>query len=114
MFVSLDDGKTYVKASNPVRVVYGGVAVPAEEAGGEVHICLTDEGVIMAVWVHDEDSAHHIAPSANANCAAGIGSLWSIAVGNMRGGGNAGSVSGLVVLAGFFGSGARLVTMSTA
>jgi hypothetical protein len=64
MKVSLDGGKTFVDAPEGVRVVYDGVLIPGEDGTGELHLNLTDEGVISDLWTtRDEPLDHNIGTS---------------------------------------------------
>jgi hypothetical protein len=49
MKVSLDGGETFIDAPAGVRVVYENVDTPDFETG-EVHVNMTDEGIIVDVW----------------------------------------------------------------
>jgi hypothetical protein len=54
MQVSLDGGVTYAPAINGVRVIYEGLPRPdSDEENGQLHVNLTDEGVIYDVWTPD-------------------------------------------------------------
>ena len=50
--VSLDGGDTYVDAPNGVRVIYTDMMIIGEEEGGEIHVNLTQEGIITDLWQH--------------------------------------------------------------
>ncbi len=51
MKVSLDGGITFIEATNGVRIIYEEVDIGDNELSRDLHINLTDEGVIMDVWV---------------------------------------------------------------
>lgn len=50
--VSLDGGATWQDCPRGVRVLYEGLYVPGEDPpSGDLHVNLTDEGLILDVWV---------------------------------------------------------------
>lgn len=59
MKVSLDGGKTFVEVTEGVRVVYEGVMVPGEDSPGELHLNLTQEGVVSDLWASREEQLDH-------------------------------------------------------
>jgi len=59
LIVSLDGGESYKSAPAGVRVIYRKVPVPDEDIAGELHLNLTEEGVISDLWVSREASLDH-------------------------------------------------------
>lgn len=56
--VSLDGGVTYGSADDGVRVIYEGLPRPdSDEENGQLHVNLTDEGVIFDVWTPDAEES---------------------------------------------------------
>lgn len=59
--VSLDGGLSFKEARQGVRVVYEGVDVPGEDGKGQMHVTLSEEGMVRDVWVtRDEPLDHNI------------------------------------------------------
>lgn len=59
MKVSLDGGVTFHEALEGVRIVLPGVQVPGEDDLGELHINVTEEGIVQDVWASREDQLDH-------------------------------------------------------
>jgi hypothetical protein len=53
MKVSLDGGITWKEVPEGVRVIYDNLDLPAEDE--ELHINLTDEGIICDIWSEGEN-----------------------------------------------------------
>jgi hypothetical protein len=51
--VSLDGGITYQDVKEEVRIIYPGL-MPDDESV-DLHIVLTNEGIVMDLWAADED-----------------------------------------------------------
>lgn len=63
MKYSIDGGLTYQEAPEGVRVVLEDVMVPGED-DGQLHINLTNEGIISDIWVtRDEPLDHNLGTS---------------------------------------------------
>jgi hypothetical protein len=56
--VSLDGGVTYQPATDGVRIIYQEVDVPGEDEDGELHVNCTHEGLILDVWMNNEESTN--------------------------------------------------------
>lgn len=59
MLVSIDGGKTFLPATNGVRIVYQNVMIDGEDGRGEVHINATHEGLITDIWTTREAPLDH-------------------------------------------------------
>lgn len=63
--VSLDGGESYLPADSGVRVIYSDVMIPGEDGRGELHINLSEEGIISDLWTtRDAPLDHNIGTSA--------------------------------------------------
>ena len=51
VLVSLDGGATFQSAEQGVRIVFRDLEVEGEERPGELHLNVTEEGVISDLWV---------------------------------------------------------------
>lgn len=58
MKCSIDGGLTFQEAPEGVRVIFDDLMIPGED-DGELHINLTDEGIISDIWVTREESLDH-------------------------------------------------------
>lgn len=54
MNISIDGGITYVQA-NDVRIAFEEVPLPGEDEAGELHLSITEDGVVMDVWLDEEN-----------------------------------------------------------
>lgn len=61
--VSLDGGKTYQPAPEGVRAIYPVTAddLPGGDCGGELHVNMTHEGIIMDVWTAEPGEDRNLA-----------------------------------------------------
>ena len=50
MKVSFDNGETFIDAPQGILVIQELEQIPGEDGSGELHIHLTDEGIITDVW----------------------------------------------------------------
>lgn len=59
MKVSFDNGETFIDAPQGVLVVQELEHIPGEDGSGELHLSLTDEGIITDLWVSREEPLDH-------------------------------------------------------
>ncbi len=59
MKVSLDGGLNFIDARHGVRVIYESVDVPGQEGKGQMHVTLSEEGMVRDVWVTRDEPLDH-------------------------------------------------------
>ena len=59
MKVSFDNGETFIDAPQGILVIQELEQIPGEDGSGELHIHLTDEGIITDVWCSREEPLDH-------------------------------------------------------
>ena len=59
MKVSFDNGETFIDAPQGILVIQKLEQIPGENGSGELHLSLTDEGIITDIWVSRGEPLDH-------------------------------------------------------
>ncbi len=59
LMVSLDGGKTYVPASQGVRIAFKGLMIDGEDGRGELHLNVSNESITTDIWTTREEPLDH-------------------------------------------------------